>query len=109
MKCKPGYFLLFLFLLPAFISYSQLYKLSGSVLDNYKLPLPLASVEIKELQKGAVTKDDGTFQFLLERGKYDMVVSMIGYKTRVVTIFINNNDITENIELKQMRGRICLK
>lgn len=104
MKCKPGYFLLILFLLPAFISYSQLYKLSGSVLDNYKLPLPLASVEIKELQKGAVTKDDGTFQFLLERGKYDMVVSMIGYKTRVVTIFINNKDITENIELETDEG-----
>ena len=104
MKRKPGYFLLLLFLLPAIFSYGQLYKLSGSILDNRKVPLPLASVEIKELRKGAITKDDGSFQFFLERGKYDLVVSMIGYKTRVVTIFINNGDIIENLELETDEG-----
>jgi hypothetical protein len=104
MKCKPGFFLLFLFLLSAVFSYGQLYKLSGSILDNRKVPLPLASVEIKELRKGAITRDDGSFQFFLERGKYDLVVSMIGYKTRVVTIFINDKDITENLELETDEG-----
>ncbi len=104
MKCKPGYFLLFLFLFPAFISYSQLYKISGTILDNRKVVLPLASVEIKELRKGAVTKDDGSFQFFLERGKYDLVVSMIGYKTRVLTFFINDKDIIENLELETDEG-----
>ncbi len=58
MKFKTGYFLLMLFLWPAIFSYGQLYKVSGTVLDNRKEPLPLASVEIKELRKGAVTKDD---------------------------------------------------
>lgn len=29
---------------------------------------------------------------------------MIGYKTRVVTIFINNKDITENLELETDEG-----
>ena len=100
MKHKPGYFLLLLFLLTALFSHGQLYKVSGSLLDNRKEPLPLASVEIKELRKGTVTKDDGSFQFFLERGKYDIVVSMIGYKTRVVTIFVNNKDITEVLELE---------
>ena len=104
MKRKPGYFLLLLFMLPTLISYGQLYKLSGTILDNRKEPLPLASVEIKELRKGAVTKDDGSYQFFLERGQYDLVVSMIGYKTRVVTIFINNKDITENLELETDEG-----
>jgi hypothetical protein len=104
MKCKPGFFLLFLFLLSAVFSYGQLYKLSGSILDNRKIPLPLASVEIKELRKGDITKDDGSFQFFLERGKYDLVVSMIGYKTRVVTLFINDKDITENLELETDEG-----
>jgi|CXWL01.1.fsa_nt_gi hypothetical protein len=104
MKCKPGYFLLLLFLLPAVISYSQLYKVSGTIFDNRKVPLPLASVEIKELRKGAVTKDDGSFQFFLERGKYDLVVSMIGYKTRVVTLFVNDKDITEILELETDEG-----
>ncbi len=104
MKYKPGFFLLFLFLLSAVFSYGQLYKLSGSILDNRKVPLPLASVEIKELRKGAITRDDGSFQFFLERGKYDLVVSMIGYKTRVVTLFINDKDITENLELETDEG-----
>lgn len=104
MKHKPGNFLLLLFLLPALFSNGQLYKVSGSILDNRKEPLPLASVEIKELRKGSVTKDDGSFQFFLERGKYDIVVSMIGYKTRVATIFINDKDIVEILELETDDG-----
>ena len=90
---RPRYFLFFIFLLTAFFSYGQLYKVSGIILDNRNEPLPLASVEIKELRKGSITKDDGSFQFFLERGKYDLVVSMIGYKPRVITIFVNNEDI----------------
>ncbi len=104
MKCKPRCFLLFLFLLPAFFSQGQLYKLSGTILDNRKMALPLASVEVKELRRGAITKDDGSFQFFLERGKYDLVVSMIGYKTRVVTVFVNDQDVTENLELETDEG-----
>ncbi len=100
MKCKPGRFLLLLFLLHGFFSYGQLYKVSGTILDNRKVPLPLASVEIKELRKGDVTKDDGSFLFFVERGKYDLVVSMIGYKTRVITVFVNDKDIAENLELE---------
>ncbi|MBC7875465.1 MAG: carboxypeptidase-like regulatory domain-containing protein, partial [Ferruginibacter sp.] len=40
----------------------------------------------------------------MERGKYDIVVSMIGYKTRVATIFVNNEDIIENLELETDEG-----
>jgi hypothetical protein len=47
-----------------------------------------------------VSKDDGSYEFYLERGKYDLLVSMIGYKTRVVTFYINNGDITENVTLE---------
>lgn len=76
---------------------AQLYKLSGVVMNDKKEPLPLASLEIKELKKGLISKDDGTFEFFLERGKYDLVVSMVGYKTKVVTVFINNEDVTETV------------
>jgi hypothetical protein len=100
MKCKSRLFLLFLFLLPAIFSFGQLYKISGTILDNRKVPLPLASVEIKELRKGDVTKDDGSFLFFVERGKYDLVVSMIGYKTRVLTVYVNDKDIEESLELE---------
>jgi hypothetical protein len=78
----------------------QLYKISGVIMDDRKDPLPLASVEIKELKKGSVSKDNGTYEFFLERGKYDIVVSLVGFKTKIVTIYINDADVTENITLE---------
>lgn len=99
MKKRKLSFLL-LFTLLALLSNSQLYKVSGIILDNKKERLPLASVEIKEPKKGTVSKDDGSYEFYLERGKYDLVISMIGYKTKVVTFFINNKDVLENVELE---------
>lgn len=101
---KNRFLLLLLFFFPAVSAFSQLYKVSGIVYDNRKVPLPLASVEVKELRKGSVTKDDGSYQFFLERGKYDLVVSMIGYKTKVVTVYINDQDLVESMELETDEG-----
>jgi len=66
-------------------------------MDFKKEPLSLASVEIKELKSGKVTRDDGSFEFFLERGQYNIIISMIGFKTKVLTVFVNNADIAENI------------
>ena len=98
MRLKLCY--LSLFLLLAGFANGQLYKVSGVIMDDRKDPLPLASVEIKELKKGSVSKDDGSYAFFLERGKYDVVVSMVGFKTKVVTVYINDADIIENITLE---------
>ncbi|HUR64800.1 MAG TPA: DUF5686 and carboxypeptidase regulatory-like domain-containing protein [Chitinophagaceae bacterium] len=101
---KSKFFFLPIFLLLAMLSNGQLYKVSGYILDNKKDRLPLASVEIKEPKKGTVSKDDGSYEFYLERGKYDLVVSMIGYKSKVVTFYINNGDVTENVDLEPEEG-----
>ena len=97
---KMKFVLIMLLLLQAFIANSQLYKLSGRILNDKKEPLSLASVEIKELRKGSVSKDDGSYEFYLERGKYDIVVSLVGYKSKVVTVYINNEDFSETITLE---------
>ncbi len=97
-------FLLVSLLLCFTSGYAQLYKLSGTIVNDRKEPLPLASVEIKELRKGSVSKDDGTYQFFLERGKYDIVVSMVGYKSRLTTVYINNEDVLENIILEDVES-----
>ena len=99
MNQRTFLLLLLILLLPAVQAFSQLYSISGVVMDARKDPLPLASVEIKESKKGSVSKDDGSFEFFLERGKYDLVISMVGFKTKVVTIYINNEDVKENIIL----------
>lgn len=89
-----------LLLLTTLTSAAQLYRVSGVVMDPRREPLQLASIEVKETHKGAVTKDDGSYEFYLERGKYDLVVSMVGFKTKVLTIYINAEDIKEDILLE---------
>lgn len=98
--CKQRVAFLSFFLLLTLLSEGQLYRISGIILDNKRERLPLASVEIKELKKGTVSRDDGYYEFYLERGKYDLVVSMVGYKTKVVTFHITNEDISENVEME---------
>jgi len=90
-------FLLLLILLQAPDCFGQRYKVSGIVTDQNKEPLPLASVEINELKTGIITHDDGSFSFLLERGKYNLVISMVGFKTKLISIQVNNEDIIENV------------
>ncbi|HRX94729.1 MAG TPA: carboxypeptidase-like regulatory domain-containing protein, partial [Chitinophagaceae bacterium] len=91
------YTLILLLVVFSSVASAQLYKLSGTIMNERKEPLPLASIEVKQLSKGSVSKDDGSYEFFLERGKYDLVLSMVGYKPKVVTVFINNEDVTENI------------
>ena len=98
MKLK--YSSLIVLLLVVQFANGQLYKLSGWVVNDKKEPLPLASIEVKELKKGSVTNDDGSYAFYLERGKYDVVVSIVGYKTKVTTVYINNADVVETIVLE---------
>ncbi|MFM7672534.1 MAG: DUF5686 and carboxypeptidase regulatory-like domain-containing protein [Bacteroidota bacterium] len=79
--------------------YAQQFRLSGRVVDTRGEGLPLATVEIKQLQQGRLAKDDGSFEFQLERGKYDLVVSLIGYKSRLVPVFIHDQPVHEVIQL----------
>lgn len=99
-----GFILCFSLFVLTFSATAQLYKVAGRVIDNKKEPLQLASVEVKELQKGTITRDDGSFSFYLERGKYDLVVSMVGFKTKVVTFYITNEDLVEDIQLEIDEG-----
>jgi hypothetical protein len=92
--------ILLIFLAGAFVSEAQFYRVSGIVMDNRKEALALASVEIKETGKGQVTRDDGSYEFFLERGQYTLVVSMVGFKSKLVPFHITNADITENVELE---------
>jgi hypothetical protein len=78
---------------------AQQFRLSGRVVDARGEGLPLATLEIKQLQAGRMAKDDGSFEFFLERGRYDLVVSLVGYKTRLIPIFIHDQPVFELIQL----------
>ena len=71
--------------------------LFGKITNARLEPLAFASVEVRETRSGTITKEDGTFRLRLEEGKYDLVVTMIGYKPQVFTVIIGNADTQKNI------------
>ena len=73
--------------------------LAGKIMNAALEPMAYTSISIKELQNGTTTDTKGNFNFQLEAGKYDLVVSMIGYKTQVITLTITK-DYTLNIILQ---------
>ncbi|HLL42446.1 MAG TPA: carboxypeptidase-like regulatory domain-containing protein, partial [Segetibacter sp.] len=79
---------------------AQTFKLTGRITDANREPVAFANVQVKELQSGTTTKQDGTYTLLLEEGKYDIIYSIVGYKSQVVTLSITK-DYLQNIILEE--------
>src|SRR4026207_304434 len=60
---------------------AQYFKVSGKITNSKLEPLALASIQVKGSVKGTISKEDGTYELQLEEGSYDLVFSMLGYKT----------------------------
>lgn len=75
----------------------QSYKIFGKITNPRMEPLAFASVQVKEWKHGTVTKENGTYELQLEAGKYDLVISMVGYKSQLITIVIQKADYEQNI------------
>jgi Family of unknown function (DUF5686)/CarboxypepD_reg-like domain len=80
------------------IASGQLFTIHGKVVDRQLEPLALASIEVKDQKKGTITNEDGNYELNLHAGKYDFIITMIGYETRVVTVLVNG-DIEQNFIL----------
>src|SRR6187551_3681740 len=91
-------FFIFLFLYASVTA--QSHKVYGKITNTKLEPLAFASIEVKELKSGAVTKDDGTYELLLDEGKYDLVATMIGYKPILITVIVGKTDVRKNIILE---------
>jgi hypothetical protein len=89
--------LLYLIGLSSSYALGQSYKVHGKITNSKLEPLAFASVQVKEWKHGVVTKEDGTYELQLDPGKYDLVVSMVGYKSQVITIIIQKTDYLQNI------------
>ena len=63
-------------------------------------PLAFASVQVKEWKHGTVTKENGSYELQLEPGKYDLVFSMVGYTSQLITIVVQKADYLQNIILE---------
>jgi len=84
--------LLILLLLIGYSATCQSIKVYGKVTNAKLEPVAFASVQAKEHKLGTITKEDGSYQLQLDEGKYDIVVSMIGYKAQVITVIVGKKD-----------------
>lgn len=94
-----------LLLLTYFPGFTQTHKVFGKVTNTQLEPLTFASVEVREIKSGTVTKEDGTYQIRLEEGKYDLIISMVGYKSFIATVIVGKNDAEKNIILENDDSR----
>jgi CarboxypepD_reg-like domain len=89
----PRYWLFIFLFIPAF-SLAQV-KVSGQVLNMADTkPVQFASVFLSNSTTGAETANDGTFSlYNVKPGRYDLIVSIMGYETYSQTILVTNKDI----------------
>ena len=86
-----------LIMLSCSLAQAQTYKVYGKITNNRLEPLAFASVQVKEWQHGTVTKENGMYELQLYEGKYDLVVSMVGYKTQIITVIVQKSNYMQNI------------
>jgi len=78
------------------------YEISGRVVDSIdKKPIANASIFLSNSTVGVITKEDGTFKLHVSKsGKYQVIVTVIGYTTYQGMLFMDNQNINVNdIEL----------
>jgi hypothetical protein len=94
-----------LILFTGFFSHAQSFRLFGKVTNGKMEPLAFVTMQLKEQGIGTTTKEDGSYVMNLEIGQYNLVVSMIGYKTQIVNVVVNKDyqlDIVLEQEEKSM-------
>ncbi|MEP7197852.1 MAG: outer membrane beta-barrel family protein [Saprospiraceae bacterium] len=77
-------------------------KISGLILDSIShKPVAFANIILREALEhkdvdGALTDDDGTFKFKeLKNAKYELVITFLGYKSKIIGPFKINKDLQD--------------
>lgn len=77
-------------------------RISGTVLDVRRQPLPGASVQLKDSYDGATADSLGRFAFVTtDTGRQVLQVSAIGYRLIELEIFVTGTEINQQLVLKQ--------
>ena len=78
-------------------AFCQSYKLLGKITNGKQEPLAFVSIQVKEIKSGTVTKEDGSYSLELDEGKYDLVITLVGYKPQVITVIMRKANYEQNI------------
>jgi hypothetical protein len=89
--------LLFISFICSANTFCQQYKLYGKIINAKQEPLAFASIQTKEIKLGTVSKEDGSYILEIEEGKYDLVVTLLGYKPQVITVIMRKANLEQNI------------
>lgn len=81
MKRQKAWTSLVVFILTALSATAQVFKVSGSVVDEAGSPLSYASVAVEQPPTGTWTANDGSFTLKLPAGKHILAVGYVGYRT----------------------------
>ena len=88
--------LIHLLLIFPIILFAQSKAITGTVVDENKMPLPGASILVKGLNIGSYTDFDGNFSLNVPETGEVLVVSYLGYMTKELVI---SKNLTFNIQL----------
>jgi hypothetical protein len=99
--------LLFLLFITASVQ-AQVVRVYGKVMNNKYEPLPYASVHLKTSSVGTVSGEDGSYELFINKGTYEIVVSMMGYKTRILPMVVNEETL-QNVVLEDDEERNTLQ
>lgn len=87
-------------------AFAQQYLLSGKVTDAQLEPLSFVTVQIKGMQIGTRTDENGRYEFQLEEGEYELVFSLIGYKKQSIKFIHKKNGKPQNVILQSDANNI---
>jgi hypothetical protein len=91
-------FIVIIFLFPIFISAQKI--LTGKVTDEKNNPIANASVFLSNTSIGTKADDDGSFEISIPNGRFNLVVSSIGFQTLLQEIHSADLPILLHIRLK---------
>ncbi len=80
--------------------FAQQFKVSGKVTNTSLEPLALVSVEVHGTTVGSTTNEEGNYQLTLDEGQYDIVFSIIGYRSQLITLVVTGQSVVRNIILE---------
>jgi len=86
--------------------FAQQFLLKGNVTNAKLEPLSFVTVQIKDLQIGTKTDLNGHYEFQLEEGEYELVLSLIGYKKQSIKFVHRNNGRAQNVILEESTNNI---
>ena len=94
-------YLKILFLIVSTFCYRQNNTLAGKIFDNSER-LSYVNIYVQNTKLGTSSNEDGYYQIKnIPSGTYKIVISSLGYKTKIINItFSNNQKITRNFSLK---------